>query len=59
LGSIIKFDAGLASSLLGTFGKGFEWGKNIFGVDCINKIYPTLSPTIRGRIGWMQAGAFG
>ena len=51
LGSIIKFDAGLASSLLGTFGGGLD-RKNIYlGSTVLIKIYPALSPTIRGQDG--------
>jgi hypothetical protein len=34
---LIKFDAGMPSLPLGTFGGGFGWGKNIFRVYSNNK----------------------
>jgi len=37
LGNIIKFDAGMPYSLLGAFGGGFRWGKNVFNVWYNNK----------------------
>jgi len=49
-------DAGGTYSLLGAFGRGFGWGKNIFRSKIIIKIYPALSLAIGERDGMDASG---
>ena len=56
LGSIIKIDAGMPSSLLGSFGGSFGWAKNVFRFQDSNKILsrPYLHHQGAGQGGWEQ-----